>query len=144
PVRAPAPAVQQQSEGADLSRLPILQLWPGDGGRFVTFPLVLTAHPATGGRNLGIYRMHVHDGATTGMHWQIGKGGGFHYHEAEARGAALPATVYLGGPPALLLAAVAPLPERVPELLLASLLLGDRLATAEAPGAPHRLVADAE
>ena len=45
------------------------------------------------------------------MHWQIGKGGGFHYHVAEARGEALPLTVFLGGPPALILGAIAPLPE---------------------------------
>ena len=78
------------------------------------------------------------------MHWQIGKGGGFHYHEAEARGEALPVTVFLGGPPALILAAIAPLPENVPELLLASLLLGEKLPMTQRAGHPHRLVADAE
>ncbi len=61
------------------------------------------------------------------MHWQIGKGGGFHYAVAEARGEALPVTVFLGGPPALILAAIAPLPENVPELMLASLIAGERL-----------------
>ena len=61
------------------------------------------------------------------MHWQIGKGGGFHYALAEARGQALPATVFLGGPPALILSAIAPLPENVPELMLASLIAGERL-----------------
>ena len=97
--------------------------------------------PATAGhgRNLGMYRMQVHDPRTTGMHWQIGKGGGFHYAAAEARGEALPVTVFLGGPPALMLAAIAPLPENVPELLLASLLAGERLARCARPGpAPAR------
>ena len=61
-----------------------------------------------------MYRLQVHDPQTTGMHWQIGKGGGFHYHVAESRQQPLPATVFLGGPPALILAAVAPLPENVP------------------------------
>jgi UbiD family decarboxylase len=56
------------------------------------------------------------------MHWQIGKGGGFHYTVAESRSSALPVTVLLGGPPALMLAAIAPLPENVPELVLASLI----------------------
>ena len=56
------------------------------------------------------------------MHWQIGKGGGFHYHEAEERDESLPVTVFLGGPPALIISAIAPLPEDVPELMLASLL----------------------
>ena len=77
------------------------------------------------------------------MHWQIGKGGGFHYAAAEARGADLPVTVFLGGPPALILAAIAPLPENVPELLLASLIAGARLPLVTGRG-PHPLVADAE
>ena len=77
------------------------------------------------------------------MHWQIGKGGGFHYAVAEARGQALPVTVLLGGPPALILAAVAPLPENVPELMLASLIAGQRLATCPGPGG-EALVAEAE
>ena len=61
------------------------------------------------------------------MHWQIGKGGGYHYAVAEARGQRLPVTVFLGGPPALILSAIAPLPENVPELMLASLIAGQRL-----------------
>ena len=72
------------------------------------------------------------------MHWQIGKGGGFHYAAAEARGEALPATVFLGGPPALILAAIAPLPENVPELMLASLIAGRRLPLAPCPATPTR------
>ena len=134
-----------------LDRMPILTCWPEDGGPFITLPLVYTENPGpesrpahTGNRsNLGIYRLQVHDPRTTGMHWQIGKGGGFHYALAEARGESLPVTVFLGGPPALILAAVAPLPENVPELLLASLLAGKRLPLCPGPG-PHPLVATAE
>ena len=87
--------------------------------------------------------MQVHGPRATGMHWQIGKGGGFHYAAAEAQGQALPVTAFLGGPPALMLAAVAPLPENVPELMLASLIAGEKLPLCEGPGA-HRLVATAE
>ncbi len=97
----------------------------------------------SGRSNLGIYRLQVHDARSTGMHWQIGKGGGFHYAAAEARGESLPVTVFLGGPPALMLAAIAPLPENVPELMLASLIAGRKLARCPGPG-PHPLVADAE
>jgi 3-polyprenyl-4-hydroxybenzoate decarboxylase len=78
------------------------------------------------------------------MHWQIGKGGGFHYAIAEARNQALPVTVFLGGPPALILSAIAPLPENVPELMLASLIAGQRLPQVTAPGHPHALIASAE
>ncbi|HKC24172.1 MAG TPA: UbiD family decarboxylase [Thermoanaerobaculia bacterium] len=140
-----APVLEVVENTPDATRLPALQQWPEDGGAFHTLPLVYTERPGHPSEsNLGIYRMQVFSPRELGMHWQIGKGGGFHYHEAEARGEALPVTVFLGGPPALLLAAVAPLPERVSELLLASLLLGEKLPMAEAPGAPHRLVASAE
>jgi 4-hydroxybenzoate decarboxylase subunit C len=126
-----------------LDRLPVLTCWPEDGGPFVTLPLVYTEHPEKKGHNLGMYRLQVHDPRTTGMHWQIGKGGGHHYAVAEARGQDLPVTVFLGGPPALILAAIAPLPENVPELMLASLIAGRRLPLSSGDG-PHRLVADAE
>jgi UbiD family decarboxylase len=126
-----------------LDRLPVMTTWPEDGGPFVTLPLVFTQHPDGRGHNLGMYRLQVHDARSTGMHWQIAKGGGFHYQVAEARGQALPVTVFLGGPPALILSAIAPLPENVPELMLASLIAGERLKLADGPW-PHPLVAGAE
>lgn len=127
-----------------LSRLPALKTWPRDGGRFVTLPLVYTEHPERGTPNLGMYRVQLFDDATTGLHMQIGKGGGFHLAAAEASGRALPVNVFVGGPPALILAAIAPLPENVPELLLASLLLKRKIELAENPDGPLPLIADAE
>lgn len=126
-----------------LDRLPAMTTWPEDGGPFVTLPLVFTQHPDGRGHNLGMYRLHVHDARSTGIHWQIGKGGGFHYQIAESRNQALPVTVFLGGPPALILSAIAPLPENVPELMLASLIQGERLKLSEGPW-PHALVSSAE
>lgn len=125
-------------------QLPITTSWPEDGGPFITLPLVYTEHPRTGHHNLGMYRIHIYDQATTGMHWQIHKGGGFHYHEAEKLDMALPVTLFNGGPPALILAAIAPLPEDIPELLLASLLMGQKLGRVNLPGCPHPLIAEAE
>ena len=87
--------------------------------------------------------MQVHDARTTGMHWQIGKGGGYHYAVAETGRERLPVTVFLGGPPALILSAMAPLPENVPELMLASPLAGERLPQVHGHG-PHPLIASAE
>jgi UbiD family decarboxylase len=124
--------------------LPALKTWPRDGGRFITLPLVYTQHPVTHGPNLGMYRMQLYDDATCGMHMQIGKGGGFHLAEAEARGVDLPVNVFVGGAPALILGAIAPLPENVPELLLSSLVLGERVRLADNPKGPLPLVADAE
>ncbi|HMQ04592.1 MAG TPA: UbiD family decarboxylase [Pyrinomonadaceae bacterium] len=141
------PSVAEHRQGAvDLEDLPLLQLWPDDGGHFVTLPLVYTESPATGKPNLGMYRMHRYDTTSTGMHWQIGKGGGFHYWEAEQRNEPLPVTVFLGGPPALILSAIAPLPEDVPELILASLLAGEKIGISPNPlgEAGHRLIAEAE
>ena len=137
------PVVENVTFDVDLSRLPVITCWPEDGGPFITLPLVYTQHPDRPRHNLGMYRMHVYDSRTTGMHWQIGKGGGFHYAAAEARGATLPVTVFLGGPPALILSAIAPLPENVPELMLASLIAGERLPQVQGYG-PHPLMANAE
>jgi UbiD family decarboxylase len=130
---------------ARLDELPLLTTWQEDAGPFITLPLVYTEHPTTHKHNLGMYRMQRYDSTSTGIHWQIHKGGGFHYHEAERLGQSLPLTVFLGGPPALILSAIAPLPEDVPELVLASLLSGEKLRMIKSPGGEsHRLVAEAE
>jgi 3-polyprenyl-4-hydroxybenzoate decarboxylase len=105
---------------------------------------VYTEHPNTRIHNLGMYRMQRYSASTLGMHWQIGNGGGFHHHVAREQNADLPVTVFVGGPPALIVSAIAPLPENVPELLLASVLLGEKLPLADNPTGPHPLVATAE
>jgi 4-hydroxybenzoate decarboxylase subunit C len=141
--RAPITAHRQQP--VELERLPLLKTWPEDGGHFITLPLVYTEHPNTGHHNLGMYRIQRFDQSTTGVHWQIQKGGGFHYHVAEAQDRPLPVTIFVGGPPALILAAIGPLPEDMPELILASLLQGERLRRTSSPsGHPHPLIAEAE
>ena len=140
-----APVAEVIERPARLSELPVLTTWHEDGGPFITLPLVYTENPRTKKHNLGIYRLQVYSEQSTGLHWQIQKGGGFHYNEAETLGQALPVTVFLGGPPALILAAIAPLPEDVPELVLASLLAGEKLRMTENPlGGGHRLAAEAE
>ncbi|MFZ5764348.1 MAG: UbiD family decarboxylase [Thermodesulfobacteriota bacterium] len=127
-----------------LRELPMLTSWKTDGGPFVTLPLVYTEHPGGRGHNLGMYRIQRFDDQTTGIHWQIHKGGGYHYHEAELRNENLPLTLYIGGPPALIMAAIAPLPENLPELMLASLLLGEKLPMVRDPAGGHNLVATVE
>ncbi|MGA9423703.1 MAG: UbiD family decarboxylase domain-containing protein, partial [Terracidiphilus sp.] len=74
-------------EGLDLNWFPILKCWPLDGGRFITLPCVCTRNPVTGKRNIGIYRMQVYDGQTTGMHWQRQKVAAEHYRELLRRAA---------------------------------------------------------
>lgn len=138
------PILEQCFRPAKLSELPLLTSWASDGGPFVTLPLVYTEHPDGKGHNLGMYRIQRYDDQTTGIHWQIHKGGGYHYYEAEKKGVPLPVTLFIGGPPALMMAAIAPLPENIPELLLASLLLGKKLPMVNSPTGHHQLVASAE
>jgi len=140
-----APVTQKSQRPGRLDELPVLTTWHEDGGPFITLPLVYTENPITSKHNLGVYRMQVYDETTAGLHWQIQKGGGFHYRAAEEMNQPLPVSVFLGGPPALMISAIAPLPEDVPELVLASLLEGKKLPLARNPsGGAHRLVAEAE
>ncbi len=111
-------------EKPNLSSLPILKTWPEDGGRFVTLPQVVTYDPKSGKRNIGMYRIQKYDDQTAGMHWQIGKGGGYHYHTAEKMNQPLEVALVIGSDPALLLATVAALPEGIDEAMFAGFLRG--------------------
>ncbi len=120
-VRA-APCQEVVKQNGTLDEIPILQCWPDDGGRYITYPLVITKDPETGVRNLGVYRMQVFDGRTTAMHWQRHKGGAQHYRVAEQRGERLEVAVALSPDPVLAYSATAPVPEGLDELMLAGLL----------------------
>ena len=99
--------------------LPILQCWPNDGGRFITFPCVHTKDPDTGDKNLGMYRMQVFSPSATGMHWQVHKVAARHGKRYYERGEPMPVAVTLGGDPAYTFAATAPLPDGLDEILFA-------------------------
>lgn len=118
-------AVQEvvwQGDEVDLSRLPVLKCWACDGGPFVTLPMVNTIDPETGIRNVGMYRMQIFDGQTTGMHWHLHKTGARHYDAYKRLGRKMPVTVALGGDPAYTYAATAPMPDNMDEYLLAGFL----------------------
>jgi 4-hydroxy-3-polyprenylbenzoate decarboxylase len=102
-----------------LEHLPILKCWPKDGGRFITLPNVHTRDPETGERNVGMYRMQIYDGLTTGMHWQVHKVGARHGKRYYERNERMPVAVTLGGDPAMTFAATAPLPDGLDEVLFA-------------------------
>lgn len=102
--------------------LPILKCWPLDGGRFVTLPCVVTRDPDTGERNLGMYRMQVYDGQSTGMHWQLQKVAARHGRRYYETGERMPVAVFLGGDPVFPFSATAPLPDGLDEFLLAGYL----------------------
>lgn len=133
--------VNEIIEKPNLDDLPVTMSWPEDGGRFFTFPLVITCEPGTKRHNVGIYRMQVFDSTTTGMHWQIEKGGRFHSAASEKKHQKLPVAVAIGADPALLLSAVLPLPEGVDEMAFAGFLRG---APTQVLAGDLRLPANAE
>jgi 4-hydroxy-3-polyprenylbenzoate decarboxylase len=78
---APCKEVILRGDGIDLTKFPIVTTWPEDGGPFLTLPNVITKDPNSGKRNVGMYRMQVYDGQTTGMHWQRQKNAAEHLRE---------------------------------------------------------------
>lgn len=124
----PVQEVVWRGDEVDLDKLPILKCWPLDGGPFVTLPLVITKDPETGERNMGMYRMQVMGKNVTGMHWQRHKTGTKHLEKARRLGQRLEVAVALGGDPALIYAATAPLPPipGLDEFALAGYLRGQR------------------
>jgi len=114
-----APCQEVRVEPPSLAELPVLQLWPEDGGRFITLPLVFTRDPRSGHRNVGMYRMQVFDERTTGMHWHIHKDGADHLRRSQGR---LEVAAALGADPAVIYAATAPLPPGFDEMLFAGFL----------------------
>ena len=118
-----------------LSRLPQLKSWPDDGGPFITLPAVYTedvTQPGFGQSNLGMYRIqyggnkYVPD-EEIGLHYQIHRSIGVHHQRALQAGKPFPVNIFVGGNPAIALAAVLPLPEGMPELTFAGALAGHRL-----------------
>lgn len=102
-----------------LQKIPALKCWPGDGGTFITLPLVFTRDPETGQRNVGMYRLQVYDEKSTGMHWHIHKGGAEHLSKKQE---IMPVAVAIGADPATIYAATVPLPAGFDEMLFAGFL----------------------
>jgi UbiD family decarboxylase len=124
--------VQEFTETGNLNEFPALKCWPDDAGRFITFPLVLTKDPLNGKRNLGIYRMQIQGSAQAGLHWQLGKGGGYHFNNAEKMNKELDVIIVLGSDPALMLSAALPLPEGIDEIAFSGFLRGTPLSMVKA------------
>ncbi len=103
---------------------PIIQCWPQDAGRFITFPMVITRNPETGKRNVGCYRMQVFDERTTAMHWQTQKHGAEHFRRLRAKlgSGKMEVAVAIGADPATVFAGVIPAPPDLDEFMLAGFL----------------------
>jgi 4-hydroxy-3-polyprenylbenzoate decarboxylase len=115
-----------ETASPSVAGLPALRCWPGDGGRYITLPAVFTRDPISGARNVGMYRLQIFDDRTLGMHWQLHKGGAEHQHRATAPATMtrMPVAIALGGDPALIYAACAPLPPGIDEVVFAGWLRG--------------------
>jgi 4-hydroxy-3-polyprenylbenzoate decarboxylase len=107
-----------------LATLPVLRCWPGDAGRFITLPMVFTKDPLSGARNVGMYRLQVFDDRTLGIHWQIHKGSAEHQRLAEEQRKPMDVAIALGGDPASIYSASAPLPPGIDEMVFAGWLRG--------------------
>jgi len=123
--KSKAPCKEVIEKEPNLEDYPILFCWPKDGGRFITLPLVFTKDPETGERNCGMYRLHVYNKNTTGMHWHWHKVGAKHFLKARRMGIKkFPVAVAIGSDPAVIYSATAPLPEDADEMLFAGFIRG--------------------
>ena len=146
---AGGPVFAGQVEASDL---PQLRCWPDDGGAFITLPQVYSEDPERPGpahSNLGMYRIQLSGGQyepnrEAGLHYQIHRGIGVHHAAAIRRGEILRVNIYVGGPPAMTLAAVMPLPEGMSELAFAGALAGRRVRLAQQQGWPLPVHTDAD
>ncbi|MCX9192751.1 menaquinone biosynthesis decarboxylase [Carbonactinospora thermoautotrophica] len=141
---APCQEIVKKGDEIDLYELPGLHTWPGDGGVFLNLGLTHTRHPETGQRNLGLYRLQVHDKRTLGLHWQIHKDSRAHHAVAERRGERLPVAIAFGCPPAVTYAASAPLPADIDEYLFAGFLMQERVEMVECLTVPLQVPANAQ
>ncbi|MBI5015406.1 MAG: menaquinone biosynthesis decarboxylase [Deltaproteobacteria bacterium] len=117
--RPPCQEVVLTGEAVDLTRLPVLTCWPGDGGPFVTLPCVVTKDPETGRQNMGMYRLQIFDRNTTGMHWHLHKDGSLSHRAHVKRGARMEVAAAIGTDPVVTYCATAPLPRGVDEMMFA-------------------------
>ena len=139
--------VQQivEIENPSLDILPILQCWPGDAAPFITLPQVITRDPVSNIRNVGMYRLQVVDDKTLILHWQRHKGGAEHSRKAKVSDLEqVPAAIVLGGDPASMWSASAPLPPDIDEYLLAGFLRGSPVEFVQCVSQPLEVPANAE
>ena len=115
------PVTEIINESPTFNNVPILKSWPKDAGKFITFGLVATKHPETGVRNLGVYRIQILDDTHALMHWQKHKRGAAHHEISKEKKTKIDAAIIIGGEPATIFSAVAPVPEGLDKYLFAGI-----------------------
>ena len=142
--RPPCQEVVIRGQDVDLRQFPIPICWPEDGGPYITFAGVITRDPQSGVRNVGMYRVQVLGPNELAMHWQRHKVGAAHWREMAARGETMPVAIALGGDPASIYAASAPLPPTIDEYLFAGFLRREPVRLAKAVASDLEVPAEAE
>ncbi|MGH7570181.1 MAG: menaquinone biosynthesis decarboxylase [Gemmatimonadales bacterium] len=142
--RAPSQEVVARDRDVNLGELPVPVCWPGDGGPYITLAGVITRDPVSGVRNVGMYRVQVLGPNAVAVHWQRHKVGAAHWREMAARGETMPVAIALGGDPASIYAASAPLPPSIDEFLFAGFLRGKPVRLVRAVTADLEVPAEAE
>ena len=102
-------------------KIPILKSWPKDAGKFITFGLVVTKHPDSGIRNLGVFRIQIIDSTHALMHWQKHKRGAHHSEISKERNEKIQVAIVIGGEPSTIFSAVAPVPEGLDKFLFSGI-----------------------
>ena len=146
-VRGGRPVCQEvvwRGDDINLARLPIITCWPGDGGPYITLPMVISRDPVRGIRNVGMYRVQVLGPRTLAMHWQRHKVGAAHWRAMAERGEMMPVCIAIGADPASVYAASAPLPPTVDEFFFAGFLRQSPVSLAPAVTCDLQVPADAE
>lgn len=115
------PVTEVINDSPSFEKIPILKTWPKDAGKFITFGLIATKHPETGIRNLGVYRMQILDNTHALMHWQKHKRGAHHHDISKEKGKKIEVAIIIGGEPATVFSAVAPVPEGLDKYLFAGI-----------------------
>ena len=138
------PAQEVEESSVDLDRLPILKCWPQDGGRTITFPVVITSDPDTGEPHTGIYRLQQYGPDTLGMHFQVHRIGANNYRKWAARGERMPVAAAIGIDPATVFSGLAPVPEGISNFVFASFLRSEPLELVRARSVDLEVPAQAE
>ena len=138
------PCQEVEETSVDLDRLPILRCWPKDGGRTVTFPVVITTDPDSGEPHTGIYRLQQYGPDTLGMHFQVHRVGANNYRKWAARGEKMPVAAVIGVDPATVLSGLSPIPEGISNFVFAGFLRSEPLELVKARSVDLEVPAQAE
>jgi len=138
------PVTEIFEDAPSFEKIPILKTWHKDAGRFITFGLVATRHPETDIRNLGVYRMQILDKTHALMHWQKHKRGAHHYDIKKEKGDKTEVAIVIGGDPATVFSAVAPVPEGLDKYLFAGIVRKTGIKTVKCKTVDLEVPANAE